>query len=184
MPASPTWAAVLAGFGSAMPRAFPAGWHVTHTDLSAGMVAEARAHIARAGSSFEVVDAQQLPLRRCRSLACAGREPLALNTSFPTARRCRFASSGTVKADSRSESSPWLKDENRLVQSGGRHVQASKSHRAHCPGPLAFPGRRFGGSQACRLMPSGSKRTATINGKQVQRARRRKARASSTPRAS
>ena len=39
----------------------PAGWQVTHTDLSAGMVAEARAHIARAGSFFEVADAQQLP---------------------------------------------------------------------------------------------------------------------------
>jgi ubiquinone/menaquinone biosynthesis C-methylase UbiE len=39
----------------------PAGWHVTHTDLSSGMVAEARAHIVRPGSSFEVVDAQQLP---------------------------------------------------------------------------------------------------------------------------
>ena len=39
----------------------PAGWHVTHTDLSSGMVTEARAHIVRPGSSFEVVDAQQLP---------------------------------------------------------------------------------------------------------------------------
>jgi len=39
----------------------PAGWHVTHTDLSAGMVTEARARITRPGSSFEVVDAQQLP---------------------------------------------------------------------------------------------------------------------------
>jgi ubiquinone/menaquinone biosynthesis C-methylase UbiE len=39
----------------------PAGWHVTHTDLSSGMVAEARAHIARPDSSFRVVDAQHLP---------------------------------------------------------------------------------------------------------------------------
>jgi len=39
----------------------PAGWHVTLTDLSSGMVAEARAHIVRPGSSFRVVDAQQLP---------------------------------------------------------------------------------------------------------------------------
>jgi ubiquinone/menaquinone biosynthesis C-methylase UbiE len=39
----------------------PAGWQVTHTDLSSGMVTEARAHIVRPGSSFRVVDAQQLP---------------------------------------------------------------------------------------------------------------------------
>ena len=39
----------------------PAGWHVTHTDLSSGMVTEARANIVRPGSSFEIVDAQQLP---------------------------------------------------------------------------------------------------------------------------
>src|SRR5207344_876458 len=39
----------------------PAGWDVTHTDLSSGMVTEARAHIRSPGSSFEVVDAQQLP---------------------------------------------------------------------------------------------------------------------------
>jgi ubiquinone/menaquinone biosynthesis C-methylase UbiE len=39
----------------------PAGWHVTHTDLSSGMITEARANIVRPGSSFKVVDAQQLP---------------------------------------------------------------------------------------------------------------------------
>ena len=39
----------------------PAGWLLTHTDLSPGMVAEARANIARAGSDFDVVDAQHLP---------------------------------------------------------------------------------------------------------------------------
>lgn len=39
----------------------PAGWLVTHTDLSPGMVAEARANIARPGSAFDVVDAQHLP---------------------------------------------------------------------------------------------------------------------------
>ena len=39
----------------------PAGWLVTHTDLSPGMVAEARANIVRPGSAFDVVDAQQLP---------------------------------------------------------------------------------------------------------------------------
>jgi len=39
----------------------PAGWHVTHTDLSSGMVTEARAHIVRPGSFFQVVDAQHLP---------------------------------------------------------------------------------------------------------------------------
>jgi SAM-dependent methyltransferase len=39
----------------------PAGWRVTHTDLSSGMVAEARANVARPGSTFEVVDAQHLP---------------------------------------------------------------------------------------------------------------------------
>src|SRR5690242_9476756 len=36
----------------------PAGWLLTHTDLSPGMVAEARTNIIRAGSSFDVVDAQ------------------------------------------------------------------------------------------------------------------------------
>ena len=39
----------------------PTGWRVMHTDLSPGMVAEARANIARPGSSFKVVDAEQLP---------------------------------------------------------------------------------------------------------------------------
>jgi len=39
----------------------PVGWLVTHTDLSPGMVTEARANIARAGSTFDVVDAQHLP---------------------------------------------------------------------------------------------------------------------------
>ena len=39
----------------------PMGWLVTHTDLSSGMVAEARANIARPGSAFNVVDAQHLP---------------------------------------------------------------------------------------------------------------------------
>ena len=38
----------------------PAGWHVTHTDLSPGMVTEARTNVTRPGSSFEVVDAQHL----------------------------------------------------------------------------------------------------------------------------
>jgi len=39
----------------------PASWQVTHTDLSPGMVAEARANVSRAGSVFEVADAQALP---------------------------------------------------------------------------------------------------------------------------
>jgi ubiquinone/menaquinone biosynthesis C-methylase UbiE len=39
----------------------PALWHVMHTDLSSGMVAEARANVARQNSSFEVADAQVLP---------------------------------------------------------------------------------------------------------------------------
>jgi ubiquinone/menaquinone biosynthesis C-methylase UbiE len=39
----------------------PTGWRVMHTDLSPGMVAEARANIARPGSSFKVVDAEHLP---------------------------------------------------------------------------------------------------------------------------
>jgi ubiquinone/menaquinone biosynthesis C-methylase UbiE len=39
----------------------PVGWLVTHTDLSPGMVTEARTNITRAGSSFAVVDAQHLP---------------------------------------------------------------------------------------------------------------------------
>jgi ubiquinone/menaquinone biosynthesis C-methylase UbiE len=39
----------------------PVGWLVNHTDLSSGMVAEARANIARPGSAFDVVDAQHLP---------------------------------------------------------------------------------------------------------------------------
>jgi ubiquinone/menaquinone biosynthesis C-methylase UbiE len=39
----------------------PLGWLVTHTDLSSGMVAEARANIARPGSTFDIVDAQHLP---------------------------------------------------------------------------------------------------------------------------
>jgi ubiquinone/menaquinone biosynthesis C-methylase UbiE len=39
----------------------PSGWLVTHTDLSSGMVAEARANVGRPGSTFEVVDAQHLP---------------------------------------------------------------------------------------------------------------------------
>src|SRR5687768_11361881 len=39
----------------------PAGWQITHTDLSPGMVEEARANVKRAGSTFEVVDAQALP---------------------------------------------------------------------------------------------------------------------------
>src|SRR5204862_3089719 len=39
----------------------PAAWQVTHTDLSPGMVTEARANISRTGSLFEGADAQQLP---------------------------------------------------------------------------------------------------------------------------
>jgi len=39
----------------------PTGWQVIHTDLSPGMVAEARTNITRPGSSFDVVDAQHLP---------------------------------------------------------------------------------------------------------------------------
>jgi len=39
----------------------PVGWQVTHTDLSPGMVAEARANISRPGSAFDVVNAQSLP---------------------------------------------------------------------------------------------------------------------------
>jgi ubiquinone/menaquinone biosynthesis C-methylase UbiE len=39
----------------------PDGWQIVHTDLSPGMVDEARANITRAGSSFKVADAQALP---------------------------------------------------------------------------------------------------------------------------
>jgi len=39
----------------------PPTWHIVHTDLSAGMVAEARANVTRQNSTFEVVDAQGLP---------------------------------------------------------------------------------------------------------------------------
>ncbi|MBN1964831.1 MAG: class I SAM-dependent methyltransferase, partial [Anaerolineae bacterium] len=41
----------------------PAGWHVTLTDLSPGMIAEAQAALADSGRAFafDVVDAQSLP---------------------------------------------------------------------------------------------------------------------------
>lgn len=39
----------------------PPLWQVTHTDLSPGMIAEAKANVARAGSDFQVADAQALP---------------------------------------------------------------------------------------------------------------------------
>ena len=39
----------------------PTSWQILHTDFSPGMVEEARKNINRAGSGFEVVDAERLP---------------------------------------------------------------------------------------------------------------------------
>ena len=53
----------------------PVGWRVTHTDLSPGMLANARANIARPGSAFAVVDTQSLAFadeREPYALPCAG----------------------------------------------------------------------------------------------------------------
>lgn len=39
----------------------PAGWRILHTDFSPGVVDEARAHVSRPGSTFEVADAAHIP---------------------------------------------------------------------------------------------------------------------------
>jgi ubiquinone/menaquinone biosynthesis C-methylase UbiE len=43
----------------------PAGWQITHTDLSPGMVAAANQRIGRVNSTFAIADVQALPFDTC-----------------------------------------------------------------------------------------------------------------------